>query len=188
MRYIIDGKTVKPACFDFLPHLSKVQKEGSAGYTLDQAKKLRKSYGVGTMILEQKDAIDLFVDEIMRPLYIFIVMSCLLWIYEEYFYYSIMIFVTAAFGIGTSLVQTYRINKKIFEMAYFETEVNILREGQIKKGSSKYVVPGDIVFVKDPIKMPFDGLLLQGSILANECSITGESVPVLKKSETVTKA
>lgn len=117
----------------------------------------------------------------MRPLYIFIVFSCLLWIYEEYFYYSIMIFVTAAFGIGTSLVQTYRINRKIFEMAYFETPVNILRDGEIKTGSSRYVVPGDIVFVKQPIKVPFDGVLLHGSLLSNECSITGESVPVLKK-------
>lgn len=118
----------------------------------------------------------------MRPLYIFIVLSCLLWIYEEYFYYAVMIFVTAAFGIGTSLVQTYRINRKIYEMAYFETEVNILRDGVIKKGSSKYVVPGDIVFVKDSMKVPFDGLLLHGNALSNECSITGESVPVLKKS------
>jgi cation-transporting ATPase 13A3/4/5 len=57
---------------------------------------------------------DLFIDEIMRPLYIFIVMSCLLWTYEAYFYYAVMIFVTAAFGIGTSLVQTYRINKRIY--------------------------------------------------------------------------
>jgi cation-transporting ATPase 13A3/4/5 len=62
---------------------------------------------------------DLFIDEVFRPLYIFIIFSLLLWTYEEYFYYCIMIFVTAAFGIGTSLVQTYRINKRIYEMAYF---------------------------------------------------------------------
>ena len=45
-------------------------------------------------------------------------------------------------------------------MAYFETEVNILRSGEIKKGSSKYVVPGDIIFIKDATKIPFDGILL----------------------------
>lgn len=55
----------------------------------------------------------------MRPLYIFIVLSCLLWTYEDYYYYALMIFVTAAAGIGTNLIQTYRLNKKIFEMAYF---------------------------------------------------------------------
>jgi magnesium-transporting ATPase (P-type) len=37
----------------------------------------------------------------------------------------------------------------------------------MKKGSSRYVVPGDIVFIKDPMKIPFDGILLQGSVLAN---------------------
>lgn len=125
------------------------------------------------MILQHKSPFGLFVDEIMRPLYIFIILSCLLWVYEQYFYYSIIIFVTAAFGISTSLVQTYRINRKIFEMAYFETQVNVLRDGKIVEDSSKNVVPGDIVFVKKSIKIPFDGLLLHGSILSNECSITG---------------
>lgn len=48
-----------------------------------------------------------------------------------------------------------------------------MRDGEIKKGSSKYVVPGDVVFIKNPMKVPFDGLLLQGSALSNECSITG---------------
>lgn len=78
-----------------------------------------------------------------------------------------MIAVTAAFGIGANLVQTYRLNNKIYNMAYYETEVNILRSGDVKKGSSKYVVPGDIVFIKDQMKMPFDGILLHGTVLAN---------------------
>ncbi len=51
--------------------------------------------------------------------------------------------------------------------------MNILRSGDVKRGSSKYVVPGDIVFIKDQMKMPFDGILLHGTVLANECSITG---------------
>lgn len=52
-------------------------------------------------------------------------------------------------------------------MAYFETEVNILRNGTIVQDSSKNVVPGDIVFVKKSMKIPFDGLLLHGSALSN---------------------
>jgi P-type E1-E2 ATPase len=34
-------------------------------------------------------------------------------------------------------------------------------------------VPGDIVFLKEPIKIPFDGVLLEGSVLINECALTG---------------
>ncbi len=45
------------------------------------------------------------------------------------------------------------------------------------------MVPGDIVFLKDPIKIPFEGIILEGSALINECALTGESVPVVKKAD-----
>jgi P-type E1-E2 ATPase len=48
-------------------------------------------------------------------------------------------------------------------------------------------VPGDIVFLKDPIKLPFEGLILEGSALINECALTGESVPVVKKADRLEK-
>ena len=47
--------------------------------------------------------------------------------------------------------------------------------------SSKEIVPGDIAFLKSAVKIPFDGVLLEGSMLINECALTGESVPVVKK-------
>jgi cation-transporting P-type ATPase 13A2 len=49
--------------------------------------------------------------------------------------------------------------------------------------SSIDVVPGDIVFLKDSIKIPFEGIILEGSALINECALTGESVPVVKKAD-----
>jgi len=68
-------------------------------------------------------------------------------------------------------------------MAYYETEVNVLRSDAVVKISSKYVVPGDIVFLNSPIKIPFDAVILEGSALINECALTGESVPIVKKAE-----
>ncbi len=62
--------------------------------------------------------------------------------------------------------------------------VNVLREGKVESISSIDVVPGDIVFLKDAIKIPFEGVILEGSALINECALTGESVPVVKKADT----
>lgn len=45
-------------------------------------------------------------------------------------------------------------------MAYYETEVNALRGDKVVRISSMDIVPGDIVFLKDPIKIPFDAILL----------------------------
>lgn len=133
------------------------------------------------MILPQIPIWLLFVKEIMRPLYLFIVFSTTLWFYELYYYYSAIIVLTASIGIGVNLVQTYRLNKKIYHMAYYETEVNVLRDGKVVRRSSLDLVPGDIVFLKEAIKIPFDGVVLEGSMLINECALTGESVPVVKK-------
>jgi P-type E1-E2 ATPase len=49
--------------------------------------------------------------------------------------------------------------------------------------SSIDVVPGDVVFLKAAIKIPFEGILLEGSALINECALTGESVPIVKKAD-----
>ena len=73
-------------------------------------------------------------------------------------------------------------------MAYYEIEVNVLRRrsqgfNEVVKITSKDVVPGDIVFLNDPIKIPFDGIIIEGSALINECALTGQSVPVVKKAE-----
>ena len=51
--------------------------------------------------------------------------------------------------------------------------------------SSKDVVPGDIVFFKKAMKIPFDCILVEGSCLVNESALTGESVPVAKKQDDI---
>lgn len=52
-------------------------------------------------------------------------------------------------------------------MAYYEVKVNVLRSGEVSEISSIDVVPGDVVFLKDSIKIPFEGIILEGSALIN---------------------
>jgi len=54
-----------------------------------------------------------------------------------------------------NLYQMMTLNNKIFNMAFYEVQVNVLRSGKVHSLSSLDVVPGDIVFLKDPIKIPF---------------------------------
>lgn len=70
-------------------------------------------------------------------------------------------------------------------MAYYEIRLNVLREGKVANISSLEIVPGDVVFVDQNIKIPFEGVLMEGELLVNECALTGESVPVMKKGEDV---
>lgn len=103
----------------------------------------------------------------------FIVFSISLWTYEEYYYYAGVIFITSAVSIGINLFQIRQLNEKIFHMAYYDIPLNVLRENNVLQISSVDVVPGDIVFLKDAIKLPFEGIILEGSALINECALTG---------------
>lgn len=66
-----------------------------------------------------------------------------------------------------NLYQTYKLNNKIFDMAYYVVNLNVLRGDRVVNISSIDVVPGDIVFLSEPIKIPFDGIVLENSALLN---------------------
>lgn len=52
-------------------------------------------------------------------------------------------------------------------MAYYDIPIYSLRNGHIVEISSVDIVPGDIVFINNSLKLPFDGILLGGSVLMN---------------------
>jgi hypothetical protein len=87
------------------------------------------SYGPGVMVIAMPSIPMLFFQEIMRPLYLFIIFSCVLWFIEKYYYYPCIIIVTGLVGILTNLYQTYQNNKRIYEMAYHEETINAMRNG-----------------------------------------------------------
>lgn len=119
------------------------------------------------MVTEVPTLPKLFVKEIFQPLFIAIIATVIIWIAELYLVMCVVVFVSSVIGISINLYDTYLTNKKIYEMAYYEVELDALREGRIQRISSREAVPGDIVFFKHEIKVPFDCVLLEGACLVN---------------------
>jgi cation-transporting ATPase 13A2 len=125
------------------------------GLSNKQVEDMRRCYGVGTMVIHQPSALELLVKELLRPLYLFLFFSVALWFYEKYYYYAGIILLTSSVAIIVNLIQMVQLNTKIFHMAYYEVKVHALREGVATEVSSLDLVPGDVVFLKNPIKIPF---------------------------------
>jgi Cu+-exporting ATPase len=58
----------------------------------------------------------------------------------------------------------------------------VIRDGKEIEIETEQVVPGDIVLVRPGEKIPVDGVLTEGSSAVDESMLTGESIPVEKKS------
>lgn len=114
--------------------------------------------------------VELLVDELLHPFYIFQVVSVTIWVLQFYFIYASCIFVLATAALIFSVVQvekeeeiierrmfmfvffvlqTRRNNQALFEMASHSCGVNVLRGGgKTVMVDSKQLVPGDVVMLE----------------------------------------
>lgn len=62
------------------------------------------------------------------------------------------------------------------------TQVRVMRDGKEINIDSRFLVPGDLIYVEEGVKIPADGILKEAlNIELNEAVLTGESMPVTKK-------
>ena len=117
MTYIVIGDLVQAACFDFVERINEIMQHAlpdkKSYVTESDVPNLKEFYGPGVMKIEMPNIFMLFLQEVMRPLYLFIIFSTVLWYTQEYTYYASVIIGTAALGVLTNLYQTYQNNKRI---------------------------------------------------------------------------
>ncbi|MDP3921228.1 MAG: calcium-translocating P-type ATPase, PMCA-type [Candidatus Omnitrophota bacterium] len=84
-------------------------------------------------------------------------------------------------------VQEYRAEKSLEALRKMSSPSSkVLREGAVQLIPSKEIVPGDLVLLEAGDRIPADGRLLKSVMLrTQEAALTGESVPLIKTSETI---
>lgn len=62
------------------------------------------------------------------------------------------------------------------------TKVRVIRDEKEIEIDSKYLVPGDLIYLEEGVKVPADGVVVKSiNLEINESALTGESFPLLKK-------
>lgn len=62
-------------------------------------------------------------------------------------------------------------------------KATVIRDGEEQEIAIENVIVGDLILVKPGEKIPVDGLVISGHSAVDESLLTGESIPVAKKSE-----
>jgi cation-transporting ATPase 13A3/4/5 len=144
-----------------------------------------KFFGDNIIDVKGPSVFTLTLREALNPFYIFTFAACGLWGYDDYMVYAIVIGVISVLGIAGTVWQAKASEIRLRKISRYELDVPVLRasstssEPQWQTMSSKDLVPGDIIGVQGFASkaLPADMILLEGSCIANESMLTGESVP-----------
>jgi len=139
--------------------------------------------------------LDLYVEHLVSPFFVFQVLCLVLWSLDDYWYYSLLTLFMLMLFEGMLCKQRQASLLMLREMRREDAPVLALRGGKWNSVSSNSLLPGDVICLtansrksgvatKDGLEtvIPCDALLLRGSCVVNEAMLTGESVPQLKDS------
>ncbi|XP_027026323.2 cation-transporting ATPase 13A2 isoform X1 [Tachysurus fulvidraco] len=142
----------------------------------------RQIFGDNIIDVPVKSYLQLLIEEVLNPFYIFQVFSIILWMSDKYYFYAVCIFIISFLSIAVSLYEIRKQSNTLHHMAQLIVNVTVRKAtGEEECVSSVELVPGDCVLIPaEGLHLPCDAALLAGECLVNESMLTGESVPVMK--------
>ncbi|PHH51704.1 putative cation-transporting ATPase [Ceratocystis fimbriata CBS 114723] len=152
------------------------------GISSEERSTREQVFGQNLILIKVKPTMQLLVDEVLHPFYVFQIASLVLWSMDEYYYYAFAILLMSVVSIGQTLRETKETMMRLRAVSIFDCDVRVLRNGFWRYVNSSDLVPGDVYEVCDPrlSLIPCDSLLLSGDCMVNESMLTGESIPITK--------
>ena len=169
----------------------------------------KEKYGDNEFDIPVPSFLDLYVEHLVAPFFVFQMLCLLLWSLDDYWYYSVVTLMMLMVFEGMLCKQRQGSLFMLRSMRRSPVELSVFRENRWLEISSIDIVPGDIVSIcsADPFKsnrslglksrrnqdyelvenkesetvIPCDLLLVQGTCVVNEAMLTGESVPQMKE-------
>ena len=163
------------------------------GLSKEQVEKNRQTYGVNELAAKKKKSLfvkflEQFKDFMIIILIIAAIISGIVGIAEgEGFTDSIIILIVVIVNAIIGVAQESKAEKSLEALQKLSSHVaKVVRNGNVEVIASKELVPGDIVILDTGDYVPADLRLIEAiNLKAQEASLTGESVPVDKNTQTI---
>ena len=154
------------------------------GLTVKEVEQLLDEYGLNEITEQKRKSIFMkFLEQFNNFLVILLIFAAVLSFFVGETVDGALIvgivFLNALFGLYQEGKAEQAINllKKMTV-----TKVRVIREGREQEIDSRYLVPGDIIFIEEGLKIPADATVFEvRNLEINEAALTGESLPVVKK-------
>ncbi len=144
-------------------------------------------FGPNKLILQEITGWHIFLRQFKSAFIYLLVAAMIITILLGQWVDTLMVFVFIAINAGLGFYQEYSSEKTAQLLSkYALPRAKVLREGKQEQITADQLVPGDVVVLETGDKVPADiRLTEQDNLTIDETILTGESVPVFKKAETL---
>lgn len=154
------------------------------GLTTEEVLKLREEYGKNELTSEKKENIFFkILHVICEPMFLLLLIAATVYFVlgEPRDGIIMLVFVIGIMMID--IIEEWKTDKTLNALKDLsEPRITVLRDGNKVEIPSSLLVPGDIMYIHEGIKIPADGYVIKCSGLrVDESSLTGESVGVWKQ-------
>lgn len=153
------------------------------GLSSSKAQSLLKQFGPNTLVEQKKRSIaQIFFEQFENVLTLLLLIASVLSFFIGEIVDGGLILTIVLLNAFFGLYQEVKAEAAIAALKKMTlTKVRVIRDGKQIEINSEELVPGDIVYIEEGVKVPADGKLIDAvGISVNESALTGESMPVSK--------
>jgi len=159
-----------------------------SGLTQAEAKERLLQYGPNKLEGKKKTPpVLVFLRQFLSPLIYVLLLAAVISIVVEHFIDAGVILGVLLLNALVGFIQETRAEKAMEALKRMAApRANVRRNGQVRQIPAREIVPGDILLLETGDRVPADARLIEVSNLkVNEATLTGESMPVDKHSDTL---
>lgn len=159
------------------------QLKGLQGLTTLEAKQLQEEFGKNELVVEKKEGFShKILHVITEPMFLLLIIAAVIYFIlgEPKDGAIMLVFVVGIISI--EVIQEWKTDKTLNALKDLSApHVKVLRDGAEKIINSSDLVPGDLMYIAEGVKVPADGVVLKSSTLCvDESYLTGEAEGVWK--------
>lgn len=178
--------------------IKELKTNETEGLSTNEAKLRQQTYGLNELTSKKKTPIIVkFFMQFADFLVIILIIAAMLpiivspksWINDKEWIETLIIVVVILINAIVGTIQENNAEKSLDALKKMSSpHTKVIRDGNLITINSNELVPGDIFYVEAGDFIPADARIIQATnLLIDESALTGESVPVIKNNEIITK-
>ncbi len=152
------------------------------GLSSSEALERLARYGANMIPVKKKSVFKMFLSQFTNFLILILIVGAVISMALGELLDSIAIIAIVILMGFMGFIQEYRSEKTLEALKKLVTPIaRVLRDGEVNEVESTYIVPGDVILLREGDIVPADARLVEAEMLEiDESPLTGESVPVEK--------